>query len=296
MDVFLRSSTFDIGKRDKERLVLAGGKQEIAEKHFAVGGGGTNTAVGLARLGWRTACVARFGQDWAGRWIRSRLEEEKADWSYLQQMKREATDYSTILLSDQGERIILVHRGPTRLNREVFPTELLDKTKWLYIASLEGNTKLLSYLVEKAADNGVGIVFNPGQRELEQKKALLPLLDKVTAFQINEEEARLLGGEDYWPFLQDCGVRRTVVVTKGKQGVEFFVKGERRKLPVVPAETVDATGAGDAFGVGLSHGLMADQSLSAAVKTGLTEAAAVVGKIGAKAGLLTRPELEQQLT
>ncbi len=182
------------------------------------------------------------------------------------------------------------------MNREIFPTKLLNKTKWLYIASLEGNTNLLSFLVEKAVDNGVKVAFNPGRRELEQKKALLPLLDKVAVFQINEEEARLLGGEDYWPALQDYGVRRAVVVTKGKQGVEFFTEGERRQLPVVPAEIIDATGAGDAFGVGLTHGLMADQSLMAAVKTGLTEAAAVVGKIGAKAGLLTRLELEKQLT
>ena len=118
LDIFLRSSEFKIRGKGKEKLVLEGGKLEVEKTLMSSGGGGTNTATGFSRLGFKTACVARLGDDLTGKWLASELAKEKFTKKYLRRIKGEVTDSSIILLSPTGKRVILVSRGGTRVDEE----------------------------------------------------------------------------------------------------------------------------------------------------------------------------------
>lgn len=295
IDIFLRSDGFVINDRGQEVLTLSGGKIEVGEKVVAVGGGGTNTAAGFSRLGLACACVGRFGNDWAGNWLKENLEQETFDKQYLKQINNEETDLSTILLSPTGERIILTFRGRTRVDKATFPFNVLSETCWLYLASLEGNVDLLSEIIDQSRKHRVSVVLNPGNLELKQKDLLRKTFSKIKVLIVNEEEAKFFWGGEYLEALEKSGPE-VVVVTCGKKGAYFYQNDQIFKVPALEGEVVDATGAGDAFSTGLVAGLIWGYSPRKAVQAGMIEALSVIGKIGPKEGLLTKKELEERLT
>ncbi|PJA49352.1 hypothetical protein CO169_02230, partial [Candidatus Shapirobacteria bacterium CG_4_9_14_3_um_filter_39_13] len=112
LDVLLKSPDFQVVKAKKaftqSSLVIPYGvKSEVSDLVMSSGGGGTNTAVGLARLGLKTALVARCGWDFAGKIIRQEIKREKVFDEFLVQLEDEKTDYSTILIGPDGNRTIL---------------------------------------------------------------------------------------------------------------------------------------------------------------------------------------------
>jgi len=290
LDIFLRSSEFKIRGKGKEKLVLEGGKLEVEKALVASGGGGTNTAAGFSRLGFKTACVARLGDDLAGKWLASELAKEKFTKKYLRRIKGEVTDSSTILLSPAGRRVILVSRGGTRVDKSIFPFGVLKRTRWLYIASLEGNIVLLKKVIKEALRFGVRIVLNPGSRELAQKKSLTKIFPKVEILILNQGEAVSFWGKDFLSGMANSGAK-TTVVTCGQAGAYLHQDNKTIKSEIIKVNTVDTTGAGDAFSVGLVAGLMWGYSSQKALRLGMAESASVVNVMGAKTGLLNKGKL-----
>lgn len=290
LDAFLRSSGFKIGKRGREKLVLEGGKVEVEEVFFQSGGGATNTAVGFSRLGLKTAAVARFGDDLAGQWVAEELGKEKFDRRFLLQIKGDKTDYSTILVGDNGERVILVSRGQSRLEKKIFPFSQLPSSRWVYLSSLEGNIPLLEKIVFWAKERGSRIALNPGSRELKEKRRLKALLPLLAVLIVNEEEASAFWGRN-WRRVVKCSPAKITVVTLGKKGACLAAEGRLIKETIFKTKTVDATGAGDAFSVGLIAGLSWGKNLKESLRLAMITSGLVVGKLGAKTGLPTKEQL-----
>jgi len=290
LDIFLRSSEFKVRGKGKEKLILEGGKLEVEKTLVASGGGGTNTAAGFSRLGFKTACVARLGDDLTGKWLASELAKEKFTKKYLRRVKGEVTDSSIILLSSTGERVILVSRGGTRVDESMFPFGVLKRTRWLYVASLEGNVVLLKKVIKEALRFGVRVVLNPGSRELAQKKSLTKIFPKVEILILNQGEAVSFWGKNFLSGMAKSGAK-TTVVTCGQKGAYLRKNNRTIKSEIIKVDTVDTTGAGDAFSVGLVAGLMWGYSLRRALRLGMAESASVVSAVGAKTGLLDRKKL-----
>ncbi len=57
------------------------------------------------------------------------------------------------------------------------------------------------------------------------------------------------------------GRARMVVLTKAEKGAEIYTEGENLTIPPCPARFCDSNGAGDAFSVGLWHGLQTGMPL-----------------------------------
>ena len=304
LDVFIKAPDLKVIKSDEFFTGTAiaapyGTKLEVEELVIASGGGGTNTAVGLARLGLKAAVLARCGWDFAGKIVRQEIKQEGVDDHLLVQVEKEATDYSTILLGPDGGRTILVYRGGSRLEKAVIDFAKLQ-TQWLCISSLEGNLALLAELLDWAQKKQIKVAINPGRREIDQAVDLLPLLAKVALLVLNQEEAAQLVGEEYFDVklfrkaaLLSAGL---VAVTRGSEGVYLFDQHDRLlQADGFKVATVDATGAGDGFFAGLLSGLIQRWPLEKALKAGLANGAAVIGQIGTKAGLLRKESLANWL-
>lgn len=300
LDVFIKSPDLKIIKTKevysgKALVAPYGAKCEVEELVVVSGGGGTNTAVGFSRLGLKAAVVARCGWDLAGKLVRQEIKKEGVDDSLLVQLEGEKTDYSTILIGPDGGRTIFVYRGGTRLEKSVIDFNKL-KTKWFYVASLEGSLELLAELIKFAKKNQVKIAVNPGHREIEQREKLLPLLEKIDVLIVNQEEAaKLLKTSFFDPQLFRRAALASdgiVVVTRGVKGVYLFDQKDRLfRSDGFKVRMVDATGAGDGFGCGLIAGLIKGWDLEKALKLGVANGAAAVTKIGAKAGLIYEKEI-----
>lgn len=291
LDVFLKSSCFPVTEKAKGRKI------EVEERFLVSGGGGTNTATGFSRLGLKTACIARFGDDLFGDFVLKDLEKEGFDKRYLIQKKGDVTDYSTILVSPDASRVILVYRGKTRIDEISFPWQALDQTRWLYLASLEGNVELLEKVVEEAGKKGVMIALNPGSRELAKKEKLLSVFPKVKALILNMEEAEMFTKEKKEAVFEKVSKvgPEIVVVTQGKKGAHLFSEGKHLFSEAFTGGEIDETGAGDGFSSGFVSGLVKGFSLKDCLKLGMANGHHVVTKIGCKAGLLREVDIKDFL-
>ena len=66
----------------------------IEELEFSTGGGATNTAVSLARLGHKVACISKMGFGSNADKVKNHLKREKIDTSLIVQTKNGRTGYS----------------------------------------------------------------------------------------------------------------------------------------------------------------------------------------------------------
>jgi len=312
LDAFVMAPDFKVIKSSefftkKAIAVPYGTKSEVERLVICSGGGGTNTAVGFARLGLKAAVVARCGWDFAGKIVRQEIKKEGVDDRFLVQIEGEETDYSTILVAPDGGRTILVYRGGTRLEKSMIDFKNLNAF-WFYLSSLEGNLDLVEALTKHAKKNHIKIAVNPGKKELAQKKKLLEIAQDFDVFIVNREEAAQLLGltiVDEKIFDKMCLALPKVmaVVTEGVKGAHVCLPAETSVKAGVPKKgkliidglkmkMVEATGAGDGFSAGLIAGLAKGWQLEKALRLGVANGASAVTQIGAKKGLIKEKEID----
>ncbi len=304
-DMFVKSSEFRV-VRDSELFtgtgvcMSFGSKIELDHVYYRTGGGGTNTAVAFARLGFRTAFLGMVGSDLAGESVLRDLTREGVS-TDLVHVDGEHTTGSSVIISPTtgGDRTIMVYRGANNhLDRARIEWDLL-KCKWLYIAPLAGDSiRVIERLVKYALENGIKIALNPSSSYIK-KGIPRGVLESVDVLFLNREEAALLTGVEFNRkqeiFQEVCNLdENLVVVTLGSEGA--VICGKKTEYHQIPAEevdvVVDTVGAGDAFGAGFIAGLVKTGSIEYAARVANANAASVIRKIGAKPGLLREfPEM-----
>lgn len=301
----------DIGSG--EALVLnLGSKIPIDHVYFSTGGAGTNTAVTFARQGFRVASIVNVGDDPGGRAILTELKKEKVDTSLIQTDTQTHTAYSVILEPASGERVILNYRGANdHLRKKIIPFSRI-KTRWFYLSSLSGDIGILRGALSLKKKYGVRIAWNPGGNDLSLGfSRLAKFLNMVDVFIVNQEEAADLLGVPYHKtdavFKKfDEVIDGIAVMTRGPRGV-FVSDGKTIWQAGIFKEkkVADRTGAGDSFGSGFVSGLIRkikqDKSktlyfdndmIEYALRLGSANATSKVEHVGAKGGLLTKKEFE----
>lgn len=293
VDFFIKSKDFDVNSR---RISLAlSSKNEITESLITSGGGATNSAVAFARLGLKSAPVSLIGTDPFSRYIFTDLSaSSRISSDLIVSHKKESTDYSVILVTDNGARSILTNRGSSRLEERHIRWSQIKSASWFYISSLEGNLDLLEKLIGFAQEQGIRIALNPGRRELEQKASLRPLLSHVNVLLLNRSEAEVLTGTSHLSQIESKALSLrapVIVVTDGRRGAHVFTPEQKLYSPIVNSTPVDETGAGDAFGAAFVAALARHLSPNQALNWGIRNSASVVSRLGAKPGLLTLSQI-----
>lgn len=295
VDIFIKSKQFIL---DKNLLSLpSSSKSEINQSLICSGGGATNSAVSFSRLGLKSNCLSLVGDDHLSDYIFSDLKKESIIPKFIIKNKNDSTDFSVILVAKDGSRSILTNRGETRLEEKNIDWDKIPKTKWFYITSLEGNLDLLEKLIGFAKENKIKVALNPGNRELSQRKKLLPLLKLIDFLLLNKTESEILVDmniteKNFWSKLVSISPS-IVAVTNGREGAHVFYEDNHFFSPIINVKPIDETGAGDAFGStfisALIHGLTPKDALFWAVKN----SASVVSCLGAKTCLLTLKQIKK---
>ncbi len=296
-DVFLQNVDFNISKSQKSKTgqlacLPLGSKIEIEDIVFETGGGGTNSAFTFANLGLNAAVYSRVGEDVGGREIIKLIKDKGINIKYIVRDDKRRTAYSLILLTPEGKRTILVHRGASsHLAAKEIPWNKI-KTKWFYITSLGGNMALLKKLITFARENDIKVAVNPGSLELKQGlKKLKPLLNKTDILILNREEMSGLVGASFGNLKQiikkskeNFGV--LTVITDGEKGAYVIQKSGAVHAPTFDVKIINTTGAGDAFGAAFASGMILKNDPDYALRIGILNSNSVIQKMGAKAGLL----------
>ncbi len=294
-DAFFYSEDFTTQNRDL--CFHLGAKIEVDKIHFTTGGGGTNSACAFSRLGFKTAIVGQIGNDVGGRAVLEDLKKDKVEAKFVVQTEKFNTAYSVILSIPGKERTILVYRGASEnIDENIIPWSKL-KAKWFYVSSVGGDFKLIEKIFSCAEENKIKVVINPGAKELAHPEKLLPFLQRADIVLLNDSEAEKMTGissEKMPELMNDLSTRISgmAVITCGAKGTWAVSNKKIYQASILPVKVIERTGAGDAFGAGFVAGLMKIDDITYALQLGTANATSVIGKIGAKNGLLSKKDLD----
>ena len=275
--------------------ILVGSKVDIDKLSYEVGGGGVNSAITFARSGHEVILMSNVAHDSAGNAILKVLDREGIDSSYVDFVERKTTGTSVVLLDTKsGERTILTYRGASEKFDNFNEVDLdLVQPDWLYVTTLRGDMETLLRFFEKAKSMGIKIMFNPGVKELNEKKKLIGLLSDVDVLLVNKSEAaEIVPGVLLTELLYHLNnYVETVIITDGAMGGIAGNREESYRFGIYEDTKVkDATGAGDAFGSGFLAHLANGKSFKSSLVFASANSTAVVSQIGANRGTLTGRE------
>jgi ribokinase len=230
---------------------LAVGADALALTRTGAGGQAANVAAWVVALGANGRCIAKRGDDPAGRLVAEELASRGVE---LVGPTEGGNGVVVSLVGQDGERTMASDRGvaPGLGPDDLDPAWLACDC--LHIAGYSLLASPIDAAAERAAElarvNGARISvdlsawtrireYGPA-RFRSQVESLEP--DVVFA---NEAEWQIVGGA--------YSLAATAVVKRGSRGI--LVLGEERvELPPAPGEVVDATGAGDALAAGFLIG------------------------------------------
>ncbi|MBA5222906.1 ribokinase [Streptomyces griseoaurantiacus] len=259
------------------------------------GGKGANQAVAAARLGARTALLARVGEDGHGRLLLDSQAESGVDTAGVL-VGGAPTGVALITVDPSGDNSIVVSPGANaRLTpADVRAAEGLLRASRVVSAQLEIPLETVVEVVRNLPED-TRFVLNPSP-----PRALPPeVLAACDPLIVNEHEARVVAGgaglggtpEEWARALLALGPR-SVVVTLGAAGaVVAEGTGAPVRVPSVKVEAVDTTGAGDAFTAALAWRLGAGGSLARAAAYAARVGAAAVTRAGAQVSFPTAREV-----
>jgi fructokinase len=242
----------------------------------APGGAPGNVAVGLARLGVKSAFMGKVGDDAFGHFLADTLAEAGVDVSPLRFSTEARTALAFVSLRVDGEREFMFYRHPSAdmlfTPREV-DMDAISRAKLLHFGSIsligEPSRSATLYAVDAARAAGGLVSYDPNLRlplwpdADAARKGLLLGLSKAHIVKLSDDESEFLTGlSDLKAACQALWHEdlKLMVVTRGRAGCVYFTPSFTGMVESFTVEAVDATGAGDGFVAGLLQGLLADPS------------------------------------
>ncbi|MBD3248046.1 hypothetical protein GF382_02015 [Candidatus Falkowbacteria bacterium] len=280
-----------------------GAKVILKDHHEYFGGGASNAAVCLSRLGFKSAAFVQVGNDERGLKILANFKKEKVSIKFVKVSHELSTGFSFVLVTKGNEHIIFTSRGANEsLSVNFVEKKALEQGKWLYISSLSGEW-------EKVLDKALAVVgpkkaWNPGSTQLKAGlRKLSKYIKKVDVLVLNQDEATELAISDKkYKKKSKAYLKKTenllkilksycsgiVVITKGDKGA-YAYDGEKiyhEKAKKI-AGIQDTTGVGDAFSSSFVAGLHNfNGNIKRAMKLGIQNSGYVLKKTGAQNGLM----------
>lgn len=231
-----------------------GGFAQATSRKDRPGGSASNTAVALASAGAEVHLVSFVGDDEIGEHLINYLSQIVGLNSHVETLPGPSL-HALITVDGRGERTVFAleqNRLPSirfdfKFEREdivCFPVWRDEYLKWLKQANLEaGLTVVGSRAIlnsEVIADIAIGSESDADVRRLN--------FDRIRSF----------------------------IITQGVRGSKYFDARESIHLPAFEVDSVDATGAGDAYLAGILLGLAEGSSIRTAMGNGTKWAAMTV--------------------
>lgn len=238
----------------------------------APGGAPANVAVGLAKLGIKTAFISQLGDDFFGHHLVDVVAAQGVNVSGVRFTDQAMTMLAFVSVDAEGERSFVFYRKPSAdmlMTPDDLDMDLLRQTEILHYGSITliddplRTTTLAA--IEAAKTGGALISYDPNLRE--------PLWESLDAAKqgilLGWEYANIIKVSDAeLAFISDtndiaAGVKKLwgdatqlVVVTKGANGCEAFLATQHWQVPSFAVQVEDTIGAGDGFVAGLLAGIL----------------------------------------
>lgn len=271
-----------------------GGDALASSTEFHCGGSAANTARALAWMGFEVSLISRVGPDPLATRVLDNLSVVGVLPTGLQHDPDVATGLMYIVVTPDGERTMLGHRGanvhtdPNQISEtDIRSARLFHLSGYALLGEPQRSAALLA--LEMACRHELIVTLDPGmsvpQAALQEMHALLPVVDIVLP---NLPEAQRLTGqtapEDCAEWLLDSGTR-AVALKLGRDGCLVRSGAETLWVPGFSIEACDSTGAGDHFAAGIIAGFLRSLDWHSAAVLANAMGALAAGRAGAGTSL-----------
>ena len=296
-----------------------GSKIDISTFSSNVGGGGINTACNFANLGFDTSAIFKIGKDVYSDGILASFKNKKVNLDNIIQKEDTSTGFSIILVSFQGDRTVLAHRGANaQIRDDEINYDAIKEADFMYVAPLNGESnKVIEPIVEYAHKHGTKICFNAGTTSLKRGfEHIKTILKSAHIVVMNKEEATMATGivvrpdsktEKFSHELIHTDIKKMlttlkvmdyqiIVITDGGRGAYAYDGKKFYYCPTFPAPVVSTLGAGDAFASTFCAALGKTRlNVGLSLMYASVNSSCVVSEFGATEGLATFEEIEEKL-
>ena len=260
---------------------IAAGSDTPARVRLAGGGSAANTACWLASLGEAPRLMAARGDDRLGALAAAELEEAGVVF-VGPVLDDEPTGTCVVLVAADGERSMLPDRGANdRLPMSAIVSGLDPMPDWVHLSGYailhEGSRNAGRAALSAGLAGGAAVSVDAASTapiKTVGAEAFLAWIDGASLVFANDEEVEALGGVRSVLDHVDA-----VIVKHGAAGATWTDGVETHRAVGLPVDTVDTTGAGDAFAAGWI----------AAVRRGADSQAALADAVHAGATAVTHP-------
>lgn len=264
------------------------------------GGKGANQALAAAKLGDNVEFIGACGEDSFAPKLKKSLKNGGTEIDNIFEVEGVSTGVAVITVDSAGNNRIIVSPGANykldiakieKIKNKIIEAEII-------LLQLEVPVKTITKIVEIAAANATKIILDPAPAQ--QLSDLI--LAKIDYLLPNEGELDLLLAEtkvesraDKIKFLLNKGVKN-IIVTEGKNGVNFYNKEKQIHFESLKVKAVDTTAAGDVFAGAFAANLVKTSSLKKAIDFAVKASAYSVTKRGAQSSIPNKKELNKFLT
>lgn len=229
------------------------------------GGAPANVAIGIAKLGLPSAFIGRVGNDPFGDFMETTFRQYNVDCQSIEKDEHHRTSTVVVDLGKNGERSFTFLVSPSAdqfLSQQAIPNFNQDILHFCSLA-LVGHTcrqTLKTAIEQLTAKNGL-ISFDVNLREQmwankdEMRTTITQFCHDADILKLSDEELFWLTQSNDWSEalnkLQQHYEAPLKLITKGKDGSIVLWKGKTFSFDSYHVNSVDTTGAGDAFVAGL---------------------------------------------
>lgn len=278
-------------------FVKKGETLSAKELNVYTGGKGLNQSIALARAGVETYQAGAIGTD--GMFLLEQLKEAGVKTDLVKILDDVRTGNAIIQNDDEGDNCIVLFGGANQaITKEQVDEAFKDFTNEDYLL-IQNEINELSYIVEKAKEEGMKIILNPSP--MNEKIMKLPL-DQIDYFILNEIEAMQIlemdkpeeiDGKYIASLLHERFKDATIVLTLGSEGSVCISDDEYIEQSIYKVKAIDTTAAGDTYTGYFIAGILNGKTIKESMDIASKASAIAVTRQGAAPSIPVLEEVEE---
>jgi len=278
-------------------FVKKGETLSAKELNVYTGGKGLNQSIAFARAGVETYQAGAIGTD--GMFLLEQLKEAGVKTDLVKILDDVRTGNAIIQNDDEGDNCIVLFGGANQaITKEQVDEVFKDFTNEDYLL-IQNEINELSYIVEKAKEEGMKIILNPSP--MNEKIMKLPL-DQIDYFILNEIEAMQIlemgkpeeiDGKYIASLLHERFKDATIVLTLGSEGSVCISDDEYVEQSIYKVKAIDTTAAGDTYTGYFIAGILNGKTIKESMDIASKASAIAVTRQGAAPSIPVLEEVEE---
>ena len=284
----------DVKKVD---FVKKGETLSAKELNVYTGGKGLNQSIALARAGVETYQAGAIGTD--GMFLLEQLKEAGVKTDLVKILGDVRTGNAIIQNDEEGDNCIILFGGANQAISKEQVDEVFEHFKNEDYLLIQNEINELSYIVEKAKEEGMKIILNPSP--MNEKIMKLPL-DQIDYFILNEIEAMQIlemdkpeeiDGKYIASLLHERFKDATIVLTLGSEGSVCISDDEYVEQSIYKVKAIDTTAAGDTYTGYFIAGILNGKTIKESMDIASKASAIAVTRQGAAPSIPVLEEVEE---